>query len=84
LAKEKVNNMLIEPDWLNVLVEWGEKVTSFKLTKYDFAAAYLDTSALLCLLTRMQTCITVVDKNGIPFGGLEGYCTCLCRAGKRI
>jgi len=48
--------MLIEPDWLNMLVEWGEKVTSLKLTKYDFAATYLDTSVLPCLLTRMQTC----------------------------
>jgi hypothetical protein len=42
--KKKVNNMIIERDWLNVLMDRGEnKVTSFKLTKYDFAAAYLDT-----------------------------------------
>ena len=44
---------LMEPDWLNMLVEWGEKVTSFKLTMYDFAAAYMDTSVLLFLLTTM-------------------------------
>jgi len=48
--------MLIEPDWLNMLVERGEnKVTSFKLAKYDFAAAYLDTLVLLYLLAWMQT-----------------------------
>ena len=52
----KVNSMLIEPDWLSVLVERGKnKVKSIKLTKYDFAAAYMDTSALLLLLTRVQT-----------------------------
>jgi hypothetical protein len=32
------------PDWLNMLVDWGEnKVTCFKLTKNDFAAVHLDT-----------------------------------------
>jgi hypothetical protein len=41
--KKKAYNMLIETDWPSMLVDWGEKVTSFKLTKYDFAAAYLDT-----------------------------------------
>lgn len=41
----RVRNTTIEPDWLNMLVDRGKnKVTSFKLTKYDFAAAYLDTS----------------------------------------
>jgi hypothetical protein len=35
--------MLKEPDWPSMLVDRGEKITSFKLTKYDFAAAYLDT-----------------------------------------
>jgi hypothetical protein len=41
----RVTNTIIEPDWLNMLVDRGEnKVTSFKPTKYDFAAAYLDTS----------------------------------------
>jgi hypothetical protein len=39
--------MLIEPDWLNMLVEWGEKVTSLKLTKYDFAAAYLGVTVFI-------------------------------------
>jgi hypothetical protein len=39
-----------------MLVDRGEKkVTSFKLTKYDFAAAYLDISVLLLLLTGMHT-----------------------------
>jgi len=38
--KKKVNNLLIEPDWRNILVNRGEnKVTSRKLTMYDFAAA---------------------------------------------
>jgi len=41
--KEKLHNMLIGPDWLSMYVDRGEKITSFKLTKYDFAAAYLDT-----------------------------------------
>ena len=37
--------MLIEADWISMLVGRDEiKVTSFKLTKHDFAAAYLDTS----------------------------------------
>jgi len=40
--------MYIYPDWLNLLVERGEnKVTSFNVAKYDFTAAYLDTSVLL-------------------------------------
>jgi len=40
-----VNNMLIDTDWLSMLLDRGEnKVTSFKLTKYDFA--YLDTLLL--------------------------------------
>jgi len=48
--------MLIEADWINILVGKDEiKVMSFKLTKYDFAAAYLDTSVLLLLLTGMHT-----------------------------
>jgi hypothetical protein len=55
LAKEKRKN-LIEPDWLIILVDRGEnKVTSFKLAKYNFAAAYLDTSVLLLLLTGTHT-----------------------------
>jgi hypothetical protein len=37
--------MLVGPDRLNILLEGGEnKVTSFKLTKYDFAATHLDTN----------------------------------------
>jgi hypothetical protein len=57
--------MFIEADWLNVLVDKGEnKVMSFKLMKYDFAAAYLQTSALLSLLMGKQTRITAVDENG--------------------
>ena len=48
--------MLIETDWLNMLMDGGKnKVTSFRPTKYDFAAAYLDTSVLLLfLLMQMQ------------------------------
>jgi hypothetical protein len=39
-----VNNMLIETDWLSMFLDRDEnKVTSFKLTKYDFAATYVDT-----------------------------------------
>ena len=34
------------------------------MTKYDFAAAYLDNLVLLFLLTRMQTWIAAVDENG--------------------
>ena len=46
--KKKVNNTFVEADWLNILVDKGaNNVTSFKLTKYNFTAAYLDTSALL-------------------------------------
>ena len=37
--KEKVNNMLIEPDKLNILVDWSEN-------KLDLAAAFLDASVL--------------------------------------
>jgi hypothetical protein len=41
--KIKVNEMLIERDWLNMLVDMGENnVTLLKLTKYGCAAAYLD------------------------------------------
>jgi hypothetical protein len=51
--KKKVNNLLIEPDWPNMLINKGEnKVTSRKLTRYDFAAAYLDTSVLLFKLVK--------------------------------
>jgi hypothetical protein len=37
--KKKVPNMLIETDWPSMLEDRGEKIKSFKLTKYDFAAA---------------------------------------------
>jgi hypothetical protein len=53
--------MLIEPDWPSMMVDRGEKITSFKLTKYDFSAAYLDTRFLL---RRMQTRITAAEENG--------------------
>jgi len=44
------NNLLVEPDWPNMLVDFCEnKVTLRKLTRYDFAAACLDTSVLLFL-----------------------------------
>jgi hypothetical protein len=43
--RKDVNNMLVGPDWLDMLVEGGEnKVTSFKLTKYDYSATQLDTN----------------------------------------
>jgi hypothetical protein len=36
--KREVNNRLIDPDWLNDLVDMGENnVTPFKMTKCDFA-----------------------------------------------
>jgi hypothetical protein len=41
--KKKVPNMLTEPQWPSMLVDRGEKTTPFKLIKYDFATAYLDT-----------------------------------------
>jgi hypothetical protein len=42
--KRKVNNTLIETDWLNMLLDRNEnRVTSCKIAKLDFAAAYLDT-----------------------------------------
>ena len=54
--KKKVNNMIIKRHWPNMLKDRCEnKVTSFKLTKCDFAAAYLDTCVLLLLLMVMQT-----------------------------
>jgi hypothetical protein len=54
--KKKVKNMLLEPDWLNMLVDRGDnKITSFKLTKYDFAAACLYISVFLFFWTGMQT-----------------------------
>jgi hypothetical protein len=55
--------MLIEPDWLNMLDRGENKVTSFKLANYDFAAAFLDPSVLF-LLTGMQTRIIAVNENG--------------------
>jgi len=46
--------MLIELNWLNMLMDVGEnKVTSFKLTKRNFAAVYLDISMWLLLLMGM-------------------------------
>jgi hypothetical protein len=48
LAKEQANNMLIEPDWLNMLMDKSEN-------KHDFAAAYLDVSVFSFLLTRIPT-----------------------------
>ena len=46
--EKKANNMLIEPDWLNVLVDKDEnKVTSTKQTKNDFAAVCLNKVGLL-------------------------------------
>jgi hypothetical protein len=39
-----------------MLVDGGEnKFTSFKLTKYDFATAYLDAGVLLLLLMVKET-----------------------------
>jgi hypothetical protein len=43
--KKDVNKKFVGPDWLNMLVDGDEnKVTSFNLTKYDFAATHLDTN----------------------------------------
>ena len=51
--KKKTNNLLIEPDWPNMLVNRSEnKVTSHKLTRYDFSATYLDTSILFIKLIK--------------------------------
>jgi len=46
------------------------KVKLFMLTKYDFAAAYLETSVLL-LLTGMHTRLTAVDEKGYDFEACE-------------
>ena len=44
-VKKGLNNVLVGTDWLNIMVGGGEnKVTSFKLNKYDFTATHLDTS----------------------------------------
>ena len=40
--KKNVNNMLIAPDWLN-MVDGVKTKLLFKLTKYNFVAACLDT-----------------------------------------
>ena len=70
--KKKVNNIIIERDWLNMLMDTGEnKVTSLKLTKYDFATAYLDAWVLLRLLMVMLTWIKAVDENGYDFDAYE-------------
>lgn len=42
--KKKVNDVLIDTNWLNTLVNKGDsKVAPFKLIKYNFTAARLDT-----------------------------------------
>jgi hypothetical protein len=44
-VKKGLNSMLVGADWLNIVVGRGvNKVTSLKLTKYDFKATHLDTS----------------------------------------
>jgi len=52
--KKRVNNVLIGSDWLNMLVDWDENVRLIKLTKYDFAAAYLYTTTVV-FVDGMQT-----------------------------
>jgi hypothetical protein len=43
--KKDVNNMLVGLDWPKTLVDGGQnKVTSFQLNKYDYAATHLDTN----------------------------------------
>ena len=43
--KKDVNNILVGTAWLNIMVDGGEnKVTSFQLNKYDYAATHLDTN----------------------------------------
>ena len=50
-----MRNTVVKLDWLKKKVNNKSYVTSFKPTKYDFVAVYLDTSVLLFLLTKMQT-----------------------------
>jgi hypothetical protein len=76
--------MLIYPDWLNMLVERGEnKVTSFSVGKYDFTAAYLDTSVLLFFKDRDASMNNSRGQKQIyPSAGLRA--SCLSRGRKRI
>jgi len=53
--KSKVNNMLIEPDWLDMLMDRGEnKVTLFNLSM-TFQPHTWTPGIVAFLLTRMQT-----------------------------
>jgi hypothetical protein len=76
--------MLIESDWLNMLVESGEnKVTSFNVAKYDFTAACLDTSVLLFFMDRDASMNNSRGRKQIyPSAAL--IATCLSRGRKRI
>jgi hypothetical protein len=48
LNKKKVSNMLIETNWLNMLVDADEnKGYAIQADKYDLATTYLDTLVLL-------------------------------------
>ena len=76
MAKEKANNMLIEPDLLNMLDRGDNKVTLLKLTKYGLAAGH-----------RTLGMVVFIDRDanvnhGRPFGWLESYL--LSRGGKRM
>jgi len=51
--KKQVNNMLIEPDWLNMINRDENKVTSFKLSM--ILEPQIWTLGVVVLLTRMET-----------------------------
>ena len=77
-----VRNMVDETDWLNVLVDRGKnKVTSFKLTKCDFAIAYPDTSVLFLFTVDANMSTSRGRKRMYPSTGLRA--TCLSPGRKR-
>lgn len=70
-VSEKFGN---HPEWLNVLVNRCEnKVTSCKLNKYDFTAAYLDTSLLFLLTGDANMNNSHGRKRMYPSSGFESY-----------
>ena len=76
-----MNNMLIERDWLNILVDRGEnKVALFKLTKYDFATPIPGASILLFFFTMYNMNTSRGRKRIYPSAGLRA--TCLSRGRK--
>jgi hypothetical protein len=58
-----------------MLVDRGEhKITSFKLTKYDFAATYLDTSLLFLLTGDVNINNSHGRKRKYKSSGLKANC----------